>query len=140
MNENTEKAGGTRYSKGKPKMTNSPFDGLWMVAEVSEYGAKKYAPLDWENGQSFSTLLSSGFRHFIKALRDPLSRDPESGLLHIAHCAWNVLALLSFISQGRETELDDITPYRGVSAKQLRAAEKVADYEGREVLDVLREK
>jgi hypothetical protein len=85
------------------------------VCRVSEYGAKKYAPLDWQIGQKFSTLLNSGMRHKIAAMANPLSRDAESGLYHLGHDAWNTLALLHFIASGRADDLDDITPWIGLS-------------------------
>lgn len=118
---NTEIAGGSRYSLGKPKCTWAPYGGLEYIEEVSCSGAEKYAPLDYLNGQSFSTLLSCAFRHLRKALRDPLARDKESGHYHLAHAAWNILALLDFIAQDRVDELDDVSPWQGVTAAQRRA-------------------
>jgi len=119
---NTEQAGGTRFSSGKPSMWHAPWMGLMEVCRVSTYGGKKYAPLDWERGQSFSTLLNSGMRHMLQAMSNPLSRDEESGLLHLGHAAWNLLTLLHFVETGR-TDLDDITKWQGVStAEKARLA------------------
>lgn len=97
-----------------------PAMGTEEACRVSERGAEKYAPLDWHVGQSWSTLLSSAMRHMKKALaRGVLSRDEESGLMHIAHCQWNLLCLLHFMAEGR-TDLDDVTPWRGVTATQKK--------------------
>lgn len=116
---NTESAGGSRFSAGKPQMWMAPWGGMMEVCRVAEFGAKKYAPMDYRSGQSFSTLLNSGMRHLLAAIRDPQSRDPESGLLHLGHLAWNVLCLLDHLASGRD-DLDDITPWQGVTARTHR--------------------
>jgi hypothetical protein len=123
---NTEQAGGTRYSTGKAPLVHAPLLGMLEVGRVAEYGAGKYAPRDWQCGQSFSTLLNCALRHLFRAALSPQSRDPESGLLHAGHAAWNLLALLHFIETGRADELDDVTPHIGVTAteRKARAAEQ----------------
>jgi len=115
-NTNTETAGGSRFSTGKPQMWMAPWYGCLEVARVAEHGAGKYGPLDWEEGQSFSTVLNSAMRHLLKAMRNPLARDTESGLLHLGHAAWNILALLDFVERGDTERLDDVTPWQGVVA------------------------
>lgn len=119
--ENVETAGGTRFSAGKPPLVGAPVLGLLEVGRVAEYGARKYAPFDWHLGQSFSTLLNSAMRHMLRCVNAPLARDEEeSGLLHLGHAAWNLLCLLHFIEEGRAEELDDITPWHGVSTAEKR--------------------
>lgn len=122
--QDTEAAKGTRYSTGKPKLVATPILGMYEVARVGEYGAAKYALLDWHLGQSFSTLLNCAARHLFKALMNPLARDPESGCLHLGHAAWNVLALLHFIEEGRAHELDDVSPWIGVPASERAAKQE----------------
>jgi hypothetical protein len=114
---NTEQSGGTRYSEGKPgNWWCMPLWGLREVARVSAYGAKKYAPFDWQQGQSFSTLMDCAMRHMVAVVQFGIwSRDHESGLLHLAHAAWNILALLTFMATNRE-DLDDVSVWRGVRA------------------------
>lgn len=106
---NTERAGGTRYSSGKPPLCWAPWLGMREVGRVAQYGASKYAPKDYLRGQSFSTLLNSAMRHMLIAMHEPLSRDTESRLLHVGHAAWNLLTLLHFVEQDRADELDDVT-------------------------------
>lgn len=112
--ENTESAGGTRYSENKPSMWWAmPLAGLREVARVTEYGSGKYAPLDWAEGQGFSTLVDCMARHFVELVEKGVwSRDAESGQLHMAHLTWNALCLLTFIGDSRY-DLDDITGHRG---------------------------
>jgi hypothetical protein len=114
---NTEAAGGTRYSEGKPKMVATPVFGMYEVGRVAEYGTNKYALFDWVEGQSFSTLLNCAARHLFRALMNPMARDQESGCLHLGHVAWNVMALLHFIEEGRAEELDDVSPQIGITAE-----------------------
>jgi hypothetical protein len=122
--ENTDKSGGTRFSAGKPGMWWAiPMKGLRLVARVTMHGSKKYAPLDWACGQSYSTLLDSASRHWLEVLTSgPLARDEESGEYHLAHCAWNILCLLHFIEQGRE-DLDDVSEWQGVTTAMKEAKE-----------------
>lgn len=87
----------------------TPALGLLEVARVTEYGSRKYAPHDWHLGQSYSTLMGSAARHFLKALSlGPIATDEESGLLHLAHAAWNILCILHFHYEGREG-VDDLS-------------------------------
>ena len=118
---NTETAGGTRYSEGKPKPMWTPALGLLEVAKVTEYGATKYAPHDWWVGQSYSGLVNSAARHMMQVLSyGPRARDRESGLLHTAHAAWNLLCLLHFHHEGRDTELDDLSGFVGVTTEEVQ--------------------
>ena len=115
--KNTETAGGTRYSEGKPKgWWYAPLLGLRLVAEVWQGGGEKYAPLDWQNGQSFSTLFNCMSRHWLDIVDKGIwSRCPDSGAYHLAHLVWNGLCLLTFMAQGRH-DLDDMTFWRGKTA------------------------
>lgn len=124
MLENKEMSGGTRFNAGKPGMWWAiPMKGLRLVARVTMRGSEKYAPLDWACGQSYSTLLDSASRHWIEVLTNgPLAKDDETGLLHLAHAAWNLLCLLHFIEEGRE-DLDDVTKWQGVNTAQKQAME-----------------
>ena len=125
--KNTEKTGGTRFSSGKPGgWWFAPLYGLRLVAEVWEAGAEKYAPFDWRNGQSFSTLMDCAFRHMVEMnMKGPLSRDEDyhdvngnlvkgTGAYHAACVVWNLLALLTFIALGR-FDLDDVTGWQTVT-------------------------
>ena len=67
---------------------------LMAVAQVSEFGAKKYTWKGWETVpdgiQRYSDALG---RHIVyEAVEGPVTAD--SNLLHAAHVAWNALAVL----------------------------------------------
>lgn len=64
------------------------------VLKVGQFGADKYSLGGWQ-------LVSDGEKRYANAmLRHWLKRkqgeeiDPDSGLLHLAHEAWNALAIL----------------------------------------------
>lgn len=125
--ENTEKSGGTRYSSGKPGgFHHLPLLGLLEVARVGQYGAEKYAPHDWRQGQSFSTLMDCMARHYVAACdKGAWARDDESGRYHIAHLAWNALCMLRQMElaaeagrEGEEWFADDITFSRSMTAEE----------------------
>lgn len=73
-----------------------PLDLIEKIVEVYHFGAKKYSPESWKG-------LENGDRRYLGALLRHLTAhekgelyDKESGLLHLAHCAWNALAILHF--------------------------------------------
>jgi len=107
MKVDTEQAGGTRFSQDKIRITIAPFLGFDAVMQVAEYGAKKYEANDWRKGQSWTTLTNSTFRHLL-AICCGQRVDPESGLLHAAHAAWNMCTMCHFLLEGREDELNDL--------------------------------
>lgn len=141
MSTNTETSGGTRYAEGKVGgFWYLPIKGLRLVAQVATMGAGKYAPRDWANGQSFSTLLDCTMRHLMAVLEsgNPWLRDSESGFYHLAHACWNVLCLLTFLAEGR-VDLDDVSVWDGVTAAQFKRANEIAGEKGIGVVESLKE-
>jgi hypothetical protein len=69
---------------------------LMAVAEVGTFGAKKYSRGGWqsvpEGAQRYNDAM---WRHLLKEQREDL--DPDSGLMHKAHRAWNALAELELL-------------------------------------------
>lgn len=67
---------------------------LWAVSEVGSFGAVKYTENGWvevPNGQA--RYDDAGMRHWLK---DKMGEkvDNDSKLIHLAHDAWNALAVL----------------------------------------------
>ncbi len=94
----TEKTGARKDDDGKPCIKQGLIDyfpnALWAVAEVSTFGAKKYAWNGWkdvENGEN--RYGDARFRHSLRAAMGE-EVDLESGLSHLAHEAWGALAAL----------------------------------------------
>lgn len=66
---------------------------LLAVAEVGTHGAEKYSRGGWQSVPEGETRYKDAdWRHLLKGRHE--DRDPDSGLLHEAHRAWNVLAVL----------------------------------------------
>ena len=78
---------------------------LTAVLEVATFGAQKYTRGGWqyvENGVERYT--DAMFRHLLKEPIEPT--DPDSGLAHDSHVAWNALSRLEL----RLREIEHIKP------------------------------
>lgn len=84
-----------RYDDGKPRFELLPEDSLLELVKVYTAGAVKYEPRNWEKGMSWSRCFGSLMRHSWKFWRGE-THDEETGLHHMAHVAWNALALVSY--------------------------------------------
>ena len=117
---NTDKSGGTRYSAGKPgRFWCAPLYGLRLVSKVWTAGGDKYAPLDWQQGQSFASLFDCMSRHWLAVVQFGVwakdDGDGGTGAYHLAALTWNALCLLTFMALGRD-DLDDMSGWRGMTA------------------------
>lgn len=87
---------------GKPRVDLLQWGAILAVGQVAEFGAKKYGDRNFEQYAqqwNWGQLFGSAIRHLIAwAMRE--DRDPESGLHHLAHAAWNILTLLDFVMRG----------------------------------------
>lgn len=84
-----------RYNLGKSRMSLIPFVALRALGDVYAYGEKKYAPNNWLKGMAWSEMQDSLLRHYERwSIGEKV--DPESGLLHSAHMAWNSIGLLTY--------------------------------------------
>lgn len=78
---------------GKPRITLVPRKIIWDIAEVREYGTKKYLdPDNWKKVDA-SRYRDALMRHILKYLDDPESVDEESGIKHLKHAACNIAFL-----------------------------------------------
>lgn len=85
--------GGTKHDNGKPRMSLIPHDAMVAVAEVLTFGAKKYDSWNWAKGFKYSRLLDAAYRH-LGAWKEGETKDPESGLSHLAHAACCIVFLI----------------------------------------------
>ena len=90
---------GLRYNADKLRYDLVPPDAMEALVRVFTFGAKKYAPRNWEKGMPWMECDASLRRH-LAAWEMGERLDPESGELHLAHVAWNALALLTFELRG----------------------------------------
>lgn len=83
----------TKADAGKLDLTLVPRQIIWDIAEVREYGNKKYGnPDSWKQVEP-ERYRAAAFRHFLAYLDNPNGKDEESGLLHLSHLACNIAFL-----------------------------------------------
>jgi len=96
---------GMKYDKGKPQVGlvfESFPRALLAVAEVAGFGAKKYTRNGWkEVPDAYNRYKDALGRHLLQ--REIESNDNESHLDHLAHLAWNTLAILELEMLKNET-------------------------------------
>lgn len=88
-------AGGLRHDAGKTRLDLMPPEWIDALGQVLTKGAAKYADRNWENGMAWSKMVGCGMRHLMAFLRGERF-DAETGCHHLAHAAWNLLALMSY--------------------------------------------
>ena len=82
-----------KHDEGKLDLTLVPRQIIWDIAEVREYGNKKYGdPDNWKQVEP-ERYRAAAFRHFLAYLDEPDGVDRESGLTHLAHLACNIAFL-----------------------------------------------
>ena len=73
-----------------------PLQLIKKIVEVYHFGAKKYGPNTWQNLENgYNRYKAALFRH-LTAFEEGEIYDKESKLPHLAHMAWNAIALLHF--------------------------------------------
>lgn len=109
-NDNPAKiaSGAIKYDAGKACAYRGAINyfprAILSVATVSTFGASKYAWKGWEGvSEGFERYSDAMVRHLISEGSDEL-KDPDSGLLHAAHTAWNALARLELLIREQENE------------------------------------
>ena len=99
---------GVKLDTGKPRM-DLVIEGfpraLLEVGKVAGFGAAKYTEHGWltvPDGKR--RYQSAAVRHILAEAKGdkPASVDEESGLLHLAHAAWNALAVLELALQEQD--------------------------------------
>lgn len=99
--------GGIKYDGGKPCVHRGVMEyfprALKAVAEISTFGASKYAWKGWEQVEDgINRYADASCRHQLEHAKG-ITYDHDSGKRHKAHQAWGVLAELELIL--REDEL-----------------------------------
>lgn len=97
--QRAQDGGGLRYADGKCRVELIPPEWPWALGMVLTRGAIKYADRNWERGMAWSYMIGSTLRHVFKFICGE-RYDKESGNHHLAHAAWNCLALMSYDIRG----------------------------------------
>lgn len=118
------------FDAGKPRWDLLQWGALEDVARVSTFGADKYGDRNWEkhvNSWEWGRLLASTFRHLVAFLRRE-EYDPESGLPHLAHAVWNLLALMILVKDGLgvddRSNLPTLTRLRSLNQRAVSAIDE----------------
>jgi len=98
-----------RFSKGKIRHDLMAPWALDQIARVYTYGTIKYDDDNWWKGLRWKKeVFGCILRHIWKWFRGE-KYDDESGLHHLAHAAWNCMALMEYERNG--IGIDDRVPY-----------------------------
>lgn len=123
--------GALRYNNGKSRTDLIPPDAMLALGHVYAYGDQKYGheiggARNWERGGPWSTSYAAGLRH---AFAWWLGEDAnaESGLHHLDHAIWNLIACRTYVLRGIGT--DDRNPVGRTGIDDLREMPGVTDEE-----------
>ena len=86
---------GLRFNEGKTRFDLLEPYAMEQLAKIFTRGAEKYAPNNWLKGLPWMDVVASLKRHLSK-FEQGEDFDDESKLLHMAHVAWNALAVVSY--------------------------------------------
>jgi uncharacterized HAD superfamily protein len=86
---------GQRFNSGKIRYDLLEPHAIEELAKIFSFGAKKYAPNNWLKGLPWMDVIASLKRHLAQFEKGE-DRDQETQLLHMAHVAWNALAIVSY--------------------------------------------
>lgn len=81
----------------KPRFDLIPPHALWRVAMLYARGAQKYGENNWQKGIPSQQMLASAMRHLEAYRRGETDED------HLAAVAWNILALMQYECEDRDT-------------------------------------
>ena len=76
---------GRKDDSGKARFDLIPFGPLEDIAKVLTFGAKKYAPNNWQVVQDGKERYEAAMLRHIAAYKQGELNDPETGLPHLAH-------------------------------------------------------
>ena len=84
-----------KHDGGKIRPTLVPVEIINAIAQVREYGCRKYHSSDNWRLVEPERYRDALMRHWLHYIKNPKSRDEESGLPHLWHVACNVAFLIS---------------------------------------------
>lgn len=96
---------GAKLDAGKP-MAGVLEDfslALMAVAEIGTFGVNKYSRGSWQSvPNGIERYTDAAWRHLLKEPTELL--DDDSGLMHAAHMAWNILARLELMLRNQKRQ------------------------------------
>lgn len=92
---------------GKTEWRQLPWQALTELARVSTYGSKKYGRGNWRGCEDENRFLDALMRHVTKYMTGERFAH-DSNLHHLAHAAWNALAILEMEIEDTKHAFDEI--------------------------------
>ncbi len=80
---------GMKNDVGKPDLTLVSRELMVTLAQVREFGNKKYERNNWKKGFKVTRSLAAALRHIFAFLSGE-TLDPESGLSHLGHAVASI--------------------------------------------------
>lgn len=100
--------GAIKYDGGKSPIYRGGLayfpKAISAVAAVSGFGASKYSWNGWRGVPDGYNRYSDALVRHLGYEAEGESVDPDSGLLHAAHAAWNALARLEILLTEKEND------------------------------------
>ena len=125
-----------KYDAGKSPIWQGVFayfpSALKAVADISGFGAKKYSWGGWKNSASIKDIArfeNALGRHLVNEHADGMY-DPESGLLHAAHAAWNALAKLELLLDGGVPMVNPGKADQNATCQDIAGSKAAVSYSG----------
>ena len=128
---------GVKYDGGKLRYDLIPADALEELAAIYTMGAKKYEDHNWRKGMKWSRPFAALMRHAWSWFRGE-DIDPESGLNHMAHAAWNCFTLINYAKTHPEFDNRIKNDGKPLEEKGLRVVDvyfENGEYYGRWTID-----
>jgi hypothetical protein len=85
---------------GKLKLSLVPCQIIKDIAEVREYGCKKYHDPDNWKVVEMKRYIDAFYRHWLAFIDDNNAIDEESGIPHYKHCACNMAFICEMLKDG----------------------------------------
>lgn len=86
---------GLKFDEGKlPYHLLAP-EYLEATARILDFGARKYAPRNWEKGMAWSRPFAALMRHMWAWWKGE-EKDPETGLSHLHHASCCLMFLVAY--------------------------------------------
>jgi hypothetical protein len=105
---------GAKLDAGKTRMSlvmGGFAKALTKVGEVGTFGANKYTDNGWRDvNNGTERYMDALYRHLLKFSQGE-RYDSDSGLEHLAHAAWNALAILELSSKDKQSLADALALY-----------------------------
>lgn len=100
-----------RFDTNKLRMDLLPVEWTVELSKVLTRGAEKYGDNNWQKGMEWSRCVGSLYRHLTK-WQSGITFDSETQCHHLAHVAWNALALLTYQLEGVGVDDRKISRYK----------------------------